>query len=325
MTESVYSSSKPLIVQKKASCTFEASSTWRKILRQFPLKERCLEGNGFCLFYWEHFLSGRAISSPFRDRLALEWDGSTPPSNFEFQTLVARIKSNDLVLKDVGFLLSKLPKYLPEIVCNYINCEVILDGNIENRLKRSARKNFRKACQGYGLKIVVNPDGIFEDFYDMYLTTRKRLGVLPYSKNFFRALFDFRSESVVVFACNSSQGFLGYLICYLHGQEMISGHLTYVFEEREKRISDFLFISAFNWGRSHGFSTYRFGADNCNQVSLIKSKEKLGGTPRAQWDFSLKQKSISENHPNSPIRRVLRATPKSIFRHMGCLTSLYHS
>lgn len=323
MPEAPNTSKKPLFVRDLQSCTFEATSAWRKILRQFPLKERFWDGNGFRLYFWTHPLYKIAISTPFRDRLALVWDGVEPPLNFDFNSLAKSTGCYDLLLKDVGPFSSNITSMYPRVMNNYINCEVCLDQDIEKRLRHKGRRNIRKACEIYDLNLEINPEGIFEKFYKMHLSTRHRLGVLPYPKSFFAELFELRNEKVVIFMCRSPQGSLGFLLCYLHGIEMISGHMLYIFEQRHKRICDFLYLSAFQWGRDNGFTTFRFGADNRNQVSLIKSKEKLGGKPRAQWDFSLKQKSISENHPNSPIRRVLRATPKSIFKHMGKLTNVY--
>lgn len=323
MTESANSSSIPLIVRKNVSCTFEASSAWRKILGQFPLKERFLDGNGFRLYFWTHPLYKVAISTPFRDRLALVWDGEKPPLDFDFNSLVKSTGCDDLLLKDVGPFLSNTPSMQPRIMNNYINCEVCLDKDIEKRLRHKGRRNIRKACEIYDLNLEINPEGIFEEFYKMHLSTRHRLGVLPYPKSFFTELFELRNDTVVIFMCRSPQGSLGFLLCYIHGIEMISGHMVYIFEQRHQRICDFLYLSAFQWGRANGFSTFRFGADNRNQVSLIKSKEKLGATHREQWDFQLKQKLNSGNQPNSLPRRLLRSTPNSIFRHMGHLTKMY--
>lgn len=309
--------------RKNSCCTFEASYAWRKILRHFPLKEHFFDGDGFRLYFWTHPLYSIAISTPFRDRLALIWDGEKPPLNFDFTSLVKNTRCSDLVLKDVGPMLSNTPSMHSRVINNYINCDVCLDENIEKRLRHKGRRNIRKACEIYDLNLEINPEGIFEKFYQMHLSIRHRLGVLPYPKCFFSELFDLRNNAVVVFACRSPEGYLGFLLCYLHGKEMISGHSMYIFEQRQKRITDYLYLKAFQWGRMNGFSTFRFGADNLNQTSLINSKKKLGATPRKQWDFHLKQKSMSKDNPNSPIRRLLRCTPNRIFRHLGHLTNLH--
>ena len=312
----------PLAVYEVPSCTFEASLAWREILRLFPLKEQWLEGNGFRLYYWTHPLYRVAISTPFRDRLALEWEGAAPPLGIDFSALAGRTGYADLVVKDVGALAVKSPDEHAGLVNDYVNSEVRLDGDIEKRFKHSARMSLRNAQEKYSLTVEINPENVFENFYRMYLFTRRRLGVLPYPGRFFRALFEHCGEKVMVFACRSLQKPMGYLVCYLHGSEMISGHLIYDFEQRHKRISDFLYLSAFQWGHANGFTTYRFGADNQNQISLIESKQKLGAVARPQWDFRRRSKP-SEDLPDSPIRRILRAMPMPLFRHTGSITKIY--
>ena len=309
-------------MRKFQSCTFEASTAWRQLLRQFPLKERSLDGDGFRLYFWTDPLYAGAISTPFRDRIAVAWDDKSSTPDIDFTASINQFGFDDLILKDVGSLASNSFQGDKRLVSQYVNCEVILDENIENRFKNSARWSFRKA-KSNGLRVDVNPHGIFEAFYNMHLSTRHRLGVLPYPKSFFSQLFELRHDAVVIFACNSSQGFLGFLLCYLHGPEMISGHMMYNFEMRQQRISDFLYMFAFLWGRDNGFSHFRFGADNRNQISLIKSKQKLGAIARKQWDFHLKKKVFKEDNPNSPLRRCLRSAPSSMFRHMGHATHLY--
>ena len=229
-------------------------------MRLFPLKERCVEGDGFCLYYWTHPFYQGAVSTPFRDRMALTW-GDNVPSGTDIATLVTCSVGPNFIIKDLGVMVDTLSMGQSGLVHDYVNSEVTLDGEIEKRFKPSARKNLRKAQQEYGLTIEIDAEGVFENFYGMYLNNRRRLGVLPYPRLFFRSLFDFRGSSVVVFVCRSSKEILGFLICYLHGHEMISGHLAYDFNQRHKRISDFLFMSAFHWGYVNGFNQYRFGAE----------------------------------------------------------------
>jgi hypothetical protein len=316
----------PLTAHEAPSCTFEASLAWREVLRLFPVKERWLDGNGFRIYYWTHPLYRKAISTPFRDRLALEWEGIKPPSQIDFSQLIFQagfLGSSNFVLKDVGSPVFKLPEARGGLVNDYINSEVILDTEIEKRFKHSALMSLYNAERKYNLSLEINPTSNFENFYQMYLFTRQRLGVLPYPSNFFRELFNLRGEKLVIFSCNSSEGILGYLLCYLHGNEMISGHTVYDFSQRHKRISDYLYLRAFQWGRANGFSVYRFGADNVNQTSLIESKQKLGAIVRPQWDFRLHPKPIKEDRPSSPVRRLLRVTPMPLFRYSGNLTKLY--
>jgi hypothetical protein len=314
------------LITPPPNCTFEASSQWRTLLKtEFPVREVRLNADHYSLYLWTHKFHSKAISTPFRDRLAMEWGGSAP-SLADINRLLINASLTSVLLKDVGGLLQIDEGENSECFeRNFINCDVMLDADLEKRFSHAGRKNFRKAMEDYGLEIRINVNGSFESFYNLYLDNRKRLGVLPYMASFFKHVFDWRGQASVVFSCHQADCVLGYLICYLHAGEMISGHLAYDFSQRHKRISDFLFINAFLWGRKNKFTNYRFGADNRNQESLIHSKEKLGATRRVQLDFHLPPSHVGIDQPHSFYRGLLRSMPNFIFRRTGLLTRVYFS
>jgi hypothetical protein len=228
-----------------------------------------------------------------------------------------------ILLTDLGGTIGAGATVDPWRRSSYINSYVTLDSGLEGRFHSSARKNLRKAEQDYELLLAVNPSDNFESFYDLYVETRRRLGVLPYSRSFFRRLFDWRGTASVVFACRSGRTDLGYLICYLHGGEMISAHIAYDFGQRHKRIADFLFANAFRWGRANGYERYRFGADNGNQAGLIQSKVKLGAVPYEQIDFQIPVAPAAKDDPDSVARQIIRAVPRPAFGLLHVLTQGY--
>jgi hypothetical protein len=314
------------VVTNSEPChTFEASPFWRKILcEEFKLKELRVETEDYSIIFWRHPCYNFLISTPYRDRLALEWSGLSPKP-LDLEKILEKLGSKKFIIKDVGGLVSHHSGSMVDTNLKeaFINCNVCLDDEIESRFQHAARKNFRKAKEEYGFWIEINPEGIFEHFYALYVKTRRRLGLVPYSSKFFKMLFDQKGKDSVVFACYSPEGKLGYLICYQHGQELISGHLAYDFDQRNKRLSDFMFMSAFFWGREHKFTNFRFGADNINQTSLIRSKEKLGGQSNPQIDFDSHKKLIQRDNPNSPIRRILQYLPLPIYSYTSLLTRVY--
>jgi len=314
-----------VITNPEPCYTFEASSFWRRILlEEFRLKELRVETEEYSIIFWRHPFYNFLVSTPYRDRLALEWTGQFPVS-LDLEGIAGKLGKSNFIVKDIGGLVSHQisPVVGRNLKETFINCNVCLDDQIQSRLQHSARKNFRKAKEEYGLGIEVNPDGVFEHFYDLYVQTRHRMGLVPYSSKFFKMIFDQRGEATVIFACCSSEGKLGYLICYQHGQELISGHLAYDFDQRNKRISDFMFMSAFSWGRDHKYSNFRFGADNLNQTSLIGSKVKLGAQANQQIDFDSQNKSVQRDNPDSLIRRTLQYLPLPIYSYTSLLTRFY--
>ncbi|NNG03718.1 MAG: GNAT family N-acetyltransferase [Inquilinus sp.] len=304
------------------STTFEAGEFWRSVLaRAFALRERAIAFAGAEIVLWKHPLHGRWVSTPYRDRLAIRWSGDAPVLDLD---LLARAMPGPFLLKDVGPYLGIAPAAENRALRQqHTNADVLLDENIRERLDRSARKNLRKAGEEYGLVVDTDPVGCFEDFWNCYLATRRRLGVAPYEKRFFGLLFDGLGGPVRLFRCRRDAHTLGYLLCYVHSDEMISAHIAYDYESRRMRTADFLFLNAFFWGAANGFRTYRFGGDYNNQTSLLAAKRKLGAVTRQQYDFEEPVAALDVDDPNALVRRALRLTPMPLFRHAGLLTRLY--
>jgi Acetyltransferase (GNAT) domain len=310
----------------QVQCTFEATPFWRDVLdREFPVRCREVETASYRAFLWRHRLGKRWISTPFRDRLALEWTGQKPQA-LDTQQLLHGSRHH-VLLKDVGDLLpsshhAECRGYLRQ---EFTNSDVNLDNQVFSRLKHAARKNWRKARNDYGLECAINPPAAFEHFLALYHHTRRRLGVPPYPISFFRRLFDAIGPRgpVVLLAARDNRDAIGYLLCYLHGVEMISAHIAYNYELRHKRTTDFLFISAFKWGHDNGYERYRFGGDYNNQSQLIAAKEKLGAISRRQLDLESTATKTRADNPTGSVRRILRIIPASAFPYTAALTKVY--
>ena len=300
-------------------CTLEATPWWRSVMKRvFGLRERVVDLGRGELVLWRHPLYRRAISTPYRDRLGLAWEG--PPPGVD--DLVEAVRAEEpVVLKDVGEL--ETPTRVAGLRQQHTNADVVLDEDLEKRLGRAARKSVRKAREDYGLEVDVDPRACFESFWEIYLDTRRRLGVPPYSRRFFALLFDALGGPVVLFRCRLDRRALGYLICYRHEDDLVSAHLGYEYRERHLKVADYLFVTAFLWGRDDGRQRYRFGGDYNNQISLIEAKRKLGAVPRPQYDYVTKPYRIQEDRPEALVRRMLRATPPRLFRRASLLTRIY--
>jgi hypothetical protein len=304
-------------------CTFEATDFWSRTLREeFGLRSRVVALGDYEVTLFTHPLHRGAISTPFRDRIALRWSGVPPrldPAHVQSRAGVDR-----LLLKDVGpWLQSPDAPTGGELVQHLTNTDVRLDASLESRMEHAARKNIRRAREVHGIELEVNESGAFEQFWRLYLDTRQRLGVLPYPASLFRRLFDRSGGETAIFGARRGREPLGFLIVYLHGTEMISAHLAYDFGQRSLRITDFLFASAFAWGRDRGILRYRFGADNNNQESLIRSKLKFGAEARPQFDWARGVTVRVDDDPSNTLRRVLRSAPGPAFAWSSRLTRLY--
>jgi hypothetical protein len=163
----------------------------------------------------------------------------------------------------------------------------------------------------------------FEQFYALYLQTRRRLGVLPYSRSFFRYWYDRSGDHTIILKCSDGATPLGFLLCYLHGDEMIPSLIAYAYDHRRSAITDLLHMHAFLWGRSQGYCNYRFGADDLDQTGLIDSKLKLGAVARRQLDYVRPEPAFKLS--NLAVRAIIRRMPPLLFRHASRLTRIYFS
>jgi len=312
-------------------CTFEASRFWRELLvTEFPLREYRVDYDGCSIFLWKHRLHDRFISTPFRDRLALGWDGSLSP-NLSLSVLEMRIRDSlskgdsesRIILKDILPYLKQENGTALALSQSHTNCDVSLDDGIMTRIDRSARKNLRKAREDYGLQFCVNSLGTFEDFFSLYLQTRKRLGVAPYRRSFFQKIFDVMGEYSFVFSCRQGNSDVGYLICYVHNEELISAHIAYDYMKRHMKIADFLYLNTFEWGLKNRYTNYRFGGDYNSQKSLISSKVKLGAVPRTQMDFVLPKGSYTFRDTNTLVQSFLKRIPTAVYSPVALATLVY--
>jgi hypothetical protein len=310
------------------NCTFEATPIWGTLLeREFGLKSFQLEGDGFAITLWRHPFYRRCVSSPFRDRMAVSWQGTRPSPRDLIRTLDSAPEA-EIVAKDIGWFAagdgaSGIAD--PHLVVRYANADVLLDADIESRIRRTTAQVLRKAQRGTPPFVTLDKGEGLDDFYRLYLQTRRRLGVLPYSRAFFRYWYDRIGEHTVAFKCADGDTPMGFLLCYLHGDEMMPSLLAYDYQHRKKAITDLLHMHAFLWGRDHGYRNYRFGGDNLEQDTLIESKLKLGAVVRRQRDYLKPVGDHALELSNATMRRILRHTPPALFRHSSRLTRFYFS
>lgn len=292
----------------------------------FFLRERRFQGNGFDLLTWQHPFYRFCISTPYRDRLALIWHDE--PREISVEEYRKTIRGFPVLLKDIGHTTPGLPP--PDasgVLQAYTNSNVSLDCDIFGNMNYTARKNWRRANETYELTIAINPSDCFAEFYELYLATRRRLGVIPYPRTFFRLLFAGMGQGIVLFRSQYQGITTGFLLCYLHGTEMISAHIAYAEASKHMRVTDFLYINAFLWGQRKGYCTYRFGGDYNNQASLRTAKMKLGAVPWQQYDFASDayRAPVHDDRPDSMVRRTLRSMPMAVYRHSGLLVHAYYA
>lgn len=304
---------------------FEASDFFRGVLKdEFRLKEFIFEDDNYSVILWKHPLYKTLISTPYRDRLALVYKGGTP-KKINYAAICEKFKGYRIILKDIGLYLSADQQEL-SLNADFLNSDILLDPNLEKNFKYCVRKNLKRGVNIHNLAFEVNRLDYFEQFYRLHLKTRKRLGVIPYKKSFFKSLIQNGvREKVAFFSCKYNNSVAASLICYLHDDEMISGHLAYDYSCKELRANDFLLTNAFIWGRKNQYRIFRFGADYKEQASLLKFKQKFGAKVRSQLDFYSPCRNSESLGParNAGIKKIIGLLPDFLYRLIDNATRIY--
>ena len=221
------------------NCTFEATPVWGALLeREFALKPIELSGKGHVITLWRHRLYRRVVSTPFRDRMAVRWDGERPTSSDLAHTL-SKSAEAEIVAKDIGWFADAADTSSAQDACRierFTNADVALDAALESRIRRTTQQVLRKSQRGVEPQVRLDDGSGLGDFYALYLQTRRRLGVLPYSRSFFRYWFDRIGAHAVVFKATDGATPVGFMLCYLHGDEMMPSLLAYDYVARPYKL-----------------------------------------------------------------------------------------
>ena len=309
------------------------SDFWRELISaEFALKEVRINIPSGEVLTWQHKFFSRLISSPYRDRLAITTHrgrllSAADLANFvEFSERIRR----PILLKDVGSYISdrtfenhsNLFAGKIALASYFTNSFVDLQKPIN--FAYSTRKNLRRATDVFLLEIAVNQNLDADRIYQLHLKTRKRLGVPPYNKSFFHRLLDQVGQHIVCFSCFYQKKLIGFLLCYLHHDEMISGQLGYLSEFSHTKVTDFLFSNAFDWGTSRGYEIYRFGADYVDQSGLIHFKKRLGAHAYPQFDCMINFKNVPTSYAKNQLaQKILKITPDVAYPITQRLTGYY--
>jgi hypothetical protein len=151
----------------------------------------------------------------------------------------------------------------------------ILAGGVDPSLRRALRKTEK---ENLGFRDASSDAKAWDDFYEMFLRTRKRLGVPVYPRRFIKSL-----AAIAVPAG----------ICKLFLVEKdglpVAGGVFMVFGKNaiyaygasdpwgwQFRPNDYLFYKTLQWCVENGVLSFDFGADERDQTSLLRFKAKWG-------------------------------------------------
>jgi FemAB-related protein (PEP-CTERM system-associated) len=217
----------------------------------------------------------RLVSSPLRDRGGALGD---PPS-CRALARAARQLAEDLAC---SYVMLKQEDPSPELdgeryirVDHWVTRVLDLPPEFE-KLDPRLRWSVRKAERG-GLQWEISSHAQAADrFYDLFIETRRRLGVPTYSRRFFRSLIEQPSRAQFCLVSRDGLDLAG-IVLLLHGRQVISGYAANSAAGRSLRASDFGYWQAIRWSAEHGYRIFDFGSDSPHQDGVRQFKEKWDG------------------------------------------------
>lgn len=146
-----------------------------------------------------------------------------------------------------------------------------------NAINNKARGKVRQAIKA-GLELEEAPAEDWHFFYELFLQTRRKLGVPAYPpfvikeicRRFIPAGF------AKLFFVRKGTSRLASMICFAYKGQMIDAYAASAHEGLADRPNDFLKWSVIRFAIEHGFQEFDFGMDAPSQVSLLQFKKKWG-------------------------------------------------
>ncbi|MGQ0764492.1 MAG: GNAT family N-acetyltransferase [Gemmatimonadota bacterium] len=166
-------------------------------------------------------------------------------------------------------------------------------------------------------------------FYEMFLMTRRMLGVPAYPPRFFEAVWKHLTPggNVRLLLVEREGSVQGALLVFPWGREVVSAYMGSDPTSRDARVNDLLFWEAIRWSAESGYETWYFGADSPLQEGLLAYKRKWGGRQFvvSNYHYSTNGAAYQPADSSSPghakTRRLISSLPLPLFRVFGSFTS----
>lgn len=179
------------------------------------------------------------------------------------------------------------------------------------------RRNIKKAEKSE-LKFIAfdKREGIVDIFYELFVDTRRRLGVPVYNKKLFESTISNLNNNSAFFSVEDKNGKVLAMILLVYNQKIaIYSYGASDSSGNEFRANEFLMWNTIITMKNLGVEKFDFGADSPLQESLIHYKLKWGGVQRNVWNsFKGTIKEQDHNLPHfSLIKKIISVLPKKIY------------
>jgi len=190
--------------------------------------------------------------------------------------------------------------------------------------KSSTQRKILRA-QREGLAYEAGRSGWFLDvFWDLLLLTRRRHGIPPQPKSWYRNLIACFGESLQIRVASKEKHPVAAILTLRHRDTLIYKYGCSDTAFNQLGGTQLLFWRSIQEAKHDGLHVFDLGRSDSDNPGLIRFKDRLGGTRSSLTYTRLSVSPISQDRPNSGVRwvrsvakRVVPCLPDCIFRAAG--------
>ncbi len=208
-----------------------------------------------------------------------------------------------------------------------INTSRPLD-EITAQFSRTLRANLRRA-ENRSLTFQFNKDAsAFQEFYRLFLRTRRKHGVPVQPKGFFRGLYEriLLQDLGCVGLARDGDTAIAAGVFLSYGGKMTCKYLASDANALDRRPNEFLLLHAIRTAVETGHTTFDFGISRREQVGLRRFKGKFGGTENDVYNDCLAgngQPLLEHSRAMRIVSATIKKSPPFICRAVGALFYRY--
>lgn len=315
--------------------TIYHDSAWIEILRDvFGYKQKgfiLAEGEaivgGLILYEVNGFMGKRLVSNPFRDRggVLIKEKADPRPIFDKAAELLRKENRSYLLIKEENPMTAELIEQWDFKESNiWVTTRVDLNAGIDSLWKEIGDNASGpvKQAKRYGVKVCCGDSLVnMNAFYDIFIRSRKMLGVPAFPRSFFIALWNklcLTGKAKLFLAMKNDIPIAG-IILLLYKETVLDGYAASLPPYKHLRASDLLVWESLEWATKAGYRLFDFGADSSRQERLLAFKRKWHGTHKTMHHYYLfngkgkiDSMDSSEGKYLMP-RKLLRSLPLPLF------------
>jgi hypothetical protein len=272
----------------------------------------------------------RLVSLPFSDHCAPLGDWSKDLSSMltglkeaakerrwryiEFRTADALVSEADSFQKTEGFRFHRLdlrPSLEDLFRGFHKNC-------VQRKIHRAEREQL--SCQAG------RSAALLDQFYGLFLMTRRRLGLPPQPLSWFRHLIGFLGESLTIYIAYCRNTPIAGIITLRHKDVLVYKYGASDYDFRQLGGTQLAFWNAIQDAKRSGLREMDFGRSDLDDSGLITFKDRWGARSSAldYWQYSRRPAEASRSRwPAKLVKPLFRHLPDGILRTAGKMLYKY--